>query len=279
MTALLLRLGSPLQPLADPGHVIDLANQDSIDDVYTKPVHDWDEFELASGSDGAVLLPVSRCGWGPAFAAAIASLSHLARVGLAVHVTSPWVMPGWDGHLTLELLNQRPATLRLRRDMPVARAVMWQMDGVSQNPVPHARYGRPGHLGSRYADEFGSELDRWTREGVSDTVDCAFCAEFGAFPSSGQGSRIICEDSGWVLLPTVGCFTLGYCLFMPLDHIDAVADAAPGELASVGAAVEKMRDLISGSDGAGDHRRARAARLRAGRRLLQPRPPAPDPST
>lgn len=81
------------------------------------------------------------------------------------------------------------------------------------------------------------------------TVDCSFCAEFGAFPSSGQGSRIIGEDSGWVLLPTIGCFTLGYCLFMPLDHIDAVADAAPGELASVGAAVEKMRELINGVTG------------------------------
>lgn len=77
------------------------------------------------------------------------------------------------------------------------------------------------------------------------SVDCAFCAEFAACPPSGQGTRVICEDSGWVLLPTVGCFTPGYCLFMPLDHIDAAADAAPGPLAAVGAAVEEMRTLIS----------------------------------
>jgi diadenosine tetraphosphate (Ap4A) HIT family hydrolase len=76
-------------------------------------------------------------------------------------------------------------------------------------------------------------------------VDCAFCTEFSALPGSGQGKRIICEVSGWVLLPTVGCFTPGYCLFMPLDHIDAAADATPGELAHVGAAAEKMRALIS----------------------------------
>jgi dCTP deaminase len=94
---------------------------------------------------------------GAAFAAAIASLSHLARVGLATHITSPWVMPGWDGHLTLELFNAGPATLRLHQGMPVARIVIWRMDGSTRDPVPHAHYGHPGHLGSRYATEFGSQ--------------------------------------------------------------------------------------------------------------------------
>src|SRR5260370_36637808 len=46
---LLLRLGSPLQPLADPGHVLDLARHDSIKALYAEPLHDWGEFELAPG--------------------------------------------------------------------------------------------------------------------------------------------------------------------------------------------------------------------------------------
>jgi deoxycytidine triphosphate deaminase len=154
---LLLRLGSPLQPLADPGHVVDLASQDSINALYAEPLHDWDEFELAPGRM-ALCAAGQPLQLGAAFAAAIASLSHLARVGLAVHVTSPWVMPGWDGHLTLELLNTGPATLRLHRDMPVARAVIWHMDGATREPVPHTCYGHPVHLGSRYAAEFGGEL-------------------------------------------------------------------------------------------------------------------------
>jgi deoxycytidine triphosphate deaminase len=154
---LLLRLGSPVQPLTDPGHVIDLADQDSINALCTHPLHDWDTFELAPGRMAlcAVSQPL-RLSAG--FAAAIATLSHLARVGLATHVTSPWVMPGWDGHLTLELLNGSPATLRLHRDMPVARAVIWRMDGATSDRVPHAHYGATGYLGSRYAAEFGSEL-------------------------------------------------------------------------------------------------------------------------
>jgi diadenosine tetraphosphate (Ap4A) HIT family hydrolase len=77
-------------------------------------------------------------------------------------------------------------------------------------------------------------------------MDCTFCTEFSAFSDGGQGTRIICESSGWALLPTVGCFTPGYCLFMPLDHIDAAADAAPAELIRVGAVAERMRTLISG---------------------------------
>ena len=154
---LLLRLGSPLQLLADPGHIIDLADQDSIDTLYTQALHGWDECELAPGHL-ALCAAVHPLRLGPDFAAAIASLSHLARVGLATHVTSPWVMPGWDGHLTLELLNTGPARLRLHRDMPVARANLWRMDGATCPPIPHGHYGRPEQLGSRYAAEFGVQL-------------------------------------------------------------------------------------------------------------------------
>jgi deoxycytidine triphosphate deaminase len=155
--SLLLRLGSPMQMLSDPGHVIDLANQDSIDTLYTQPFPRWDECELAPGQM-ALCAARHPLRLGPAFAAAIAGLSHLARVGLAIHVNSPWVMPGWDGHLTLELLNTGPATLRLRPDLPVARAVIWHMYGATRPPIPHGHYGRPERLGSRYAAEFGAQL-------------------------------------------------------------------------------------------------------------------------
>lgn len=154
---LLLRLGSPLQLLADPGHVVDLADQDSIDALYTQARHGWDEYDLDPGE-----MALCAAGYplrlGPAFAAGIASLSHLARVGLAAHVTSPWVMPGWDGHLTLELLNVGPARLRVSQDMPIARAVIWRMYGATRPPIPHGHYGRPEQLGSRYAAEFGTQL-------------------------------------------------------------------------------------------------------------------------
>lgn len=76
-------------------------------------------------------------------------------------------------------------------------------------------------------------------------MDCAFCAEFAALPPDGQGTRIICQAGEWVLLPTVGCFTPGYCLLMPLEHLDAAADAPSAELCDVAGAAESMRALIS----------------------------------
>jgi diadenosine tetraphosphate (Ap4A) HIT family hydrolase len=80
-------------------------------------------------------------------------------------------------------------------------------------------------------------------------VDCTFCTEFSARTGPSQPTRIICEISGWLLLPTVGCFTPGYCLFMPVSHIDAVADATPQELRNAGEAAEELRTLISDSFG------------------------------
>jgi deoxycytidine triphosphate deaminase len=154
---LLLRLGSPLQLMADPGQVIELTDQDSIDTLYTSALHRWDECELAPGQM-ALCAAQQPLRLGPAFAAAIASLSHLARVGLAVHVTSPWVMPGWDGYLTLELFNAGPARLRLRPTLPIARAVIWRMYGAARPRMPHGHYGRPEQLGSRYAAEFGGQF-------------------------------------------------------------------------------------------------------------------------
>lgn len=81
-------------------------------------------------------------------------------------------------------------------------------------------------------------------------MDCAFCTEFANIGGNDDSiSRIIAEDAGWVLLPTVGCFTPGYCLFMPIDHIDAAADLHPAELARVEAAAEQVRARIASAFG------------------------------
>jgi len=153
--ALLLRLGAPLQLLvtAIGAGTVDLADQDSINQLYQPPRQRWDRFELQPGR--MVLCRVDQpLRLGPGRVGAIGTLSHLARVGLATHVTSPWVLSGWDGHLTLELVNLGPAALRVHRGMPVARLMLFNMDGPGADAGPHPFYGASGHLGSRYADEF-----------------------------------------------------------------------------------------------------------------------------
>jgi len=153
--SLLLHLGSPIQPLiaSSSGQVIDLADQASIDALYGPPQHGWYSFDLAPGQ--IALCQAQRpVRLGAGLAGAISTLSHLARVGLATHITSPWVQPGWNGYLTFELSNVGPVALRLRRGMPVSRLAIFRMEGVAQ-PVPrHPFYGGSGQLGSRYANEF-----------------------------------------------------------------------------------------------------------------------------
>jgi deoxycytidine triphosphate deaminase len=154
--ALLLRLGAPLQPLinTESAGTVDLADQGSICSLYEAPLGDWSTFDLAPGR--LVLCQVAAAlELGNDLAGAIASLSHLARVGLATHVTSPWVLAGWKGYLTLELQNLGPAVLRIYRNMPVARLVLFELTARTDNVGPHPFYGSdPSYLGSRFASEF-----------------------------------------------------------------------------------------------------------------------------
>ncbi|MFF3675933.1 hypothetical protein ACFYYS_18415 [Streptomyces sp. NPDC002120] len=149
--SLLLRLGGPIQPLVAPDAVVDLADQASIDTLYGPQIADWTTYDLAPGQ--MILAPATEpVSLGPDVMGMIGGLSHLARVGLAVHVTSPFVLPGWAGHLTLELVNQSPATLRLHHGMPLARLVL-QLRGGGHAATTHPFYGHPADLQSRYADE------------------------------------------------------------------------------------------------------------------------------
>jgi dCTP deaminase len=153
--ALLLRLGSPLQSLAAPAGAVDLLDQASIDQVYQAPLPDWTSFLLQPGQ--LVLCQVAdRLRLGPQLGGWIATLSHAARLGLMSHLASPAIMSGWDGHLTLELHNAGPAPLLLRCGMPVAKALLYRLEGPPSLAQPGPYYGAGGHLGSRYAEEFAA---------------------------------------------------------------------------------------------------------------------------
>lgn len=157
--ALLLRLGSPIQPLMAMGRdtLVDLADQRSITGLYRPSSSDWSAFDLAPGHM-VLCQAATALRLGAGLLGAIAGLSHLARVGLGVHITSPWVLAGWDGHLTLEVNNQGPATVRIYRNMPAARLIIFGMDGAVVPVAPHTYYGTdPHYLGSRFADEFPFE--------------------------------------------------------------------------------------------------------------------------
>lgn len=58
-------------------------------------------------------------------------------------------------------------------------------------------------------------------------IDCAFCDEF-AQPT--EATWIVARTQSRVVLPTIGCLTQGYLLYMPHEHTLAFADLDGAEL-------------------------------------------------
>ncbi len=62
-------------------------------------------------------------------AARIEGKSSRARCGLLVHFTAPTVHPGWNGPLTLEMINLGPVPFLLRPGMPIAQLIVEEVRG------------------------------------------------------------------------------------------------------------------------------------------------------
>jgi dCTP deaminase len=68
-------------------------------------------------------------------AARIEGKSSRARFGLLVHFTAPTVHPGFDGTLTLEMINLGPWPLMLAPGVPIAQLIVEQVIGLPyENP-------------------------------------------------------------------------------------------------------------------------------------------------
>jgi len=68
-------------------------------------------------------------------AARIEGKSSRARFGLLVHFTAPTVHPGYEGTLTLEMINLGPADILLVPDMYIAQLIVEEVKGCPiRNP-------------------------------------------------------------------------------------------------------------------------------------------------
>jgi dCTP deaminase len=63
-------------------------------------------------------------------AARIEAKSSRARCGLLVHFTAPTVHPGFEGTLTLEMINWGPVPFLLRVGMPIAQLIVEEVKGI-----------------------------------------------------------------------------------------------------------------------------------------------------
>jgi dCTP deaminase len=98
-------------------------------------------------------------------AARIEGKSSRARCGLLIHFTAPTVHPGWQGPLTLEVINLGPSTILLSVGMAIAQLIVEEVGGLPAAPNPSQFQGQTtpegvpslnGHAAGRGA----SALDR-----------------------------------------------------------------------------------------------------------------------
>lgn len=79
--------------------------------------------------------------------------SSLARLWLSVHVTGGFIDPGFEGQVTLEVVNHAPWALMLHPGMPICQIAFDRLD-----TMPRKTYERTG----RYQGQAGPTESRFT---------------------------------------------------------------------------------------------------------------------
>jgi len=121
--------GAFVYDLMEPGSLSELITKHSKKYVLTnkQPYHlEKGEFVLGITLE-KIVLPIDK---GPPYLAArIEGKSSRSRCGLLVHFTAPTVHAGWNGPLTLEIINLGPTTFVLRPKMLIAQLIIEQVHG------------------------------------------------------------------------------------------------------------------------------------------------------
>jgi dCTP deaminase len=63
-------------------------------------------------------------------AARVEGKSSYARCGLLVHFTAPTIHAGFDGTITLEIMNLGPYSIVLRPQMPICQLIIEEVRGI-----------------------------------------------------------------------------------------------------------------------------------------------------
>lgn len=75
----------------------------------------------------------------PSIAARVEGKSSLGRLGMVVHITAGFIDPGFEGQITLEIVNFGPWDIKLYAGMPIAQIVFEPVN------APERDYGQTGH--------------------------------------------------------------------------------------------------------------------------------------
>ncbi len=130
--------------LMHPGSLTDLIIQHSQKFILTPKQGyrlDRHEFILARTLE-VVRFPIQSKP--PHLAARIEGKSSRGRLGLIIHCTAPTVHPGFEGSLTLEIVNLGPAPITLVPNMYIAQLIVEQVEGqIYANPSQYQNQSDP----------------------------------------------------------------------------------------------------------------------------------------
>jgi len=154
----LITLGSYLQAFRDDSQWVDPYDEKSVEAVYGQTQSGWDIYELKPRElvlcSSAETITFDKNHFG-----LLSTLSHAARFGLMSTPSSFFVDPGFSGHVTLELVNLSPISIRIREAMPVAKLVVlkcdtaWPEDTLESNSAI-SHYGKAADMSSKFYLEF-----------------------------------------------------------------------------------------------------------------------------
>lgn len=135
---------------------------------YDRPCEAMNVVALGEGYEllpGACLLAstseVIRCP--DDIAARVEGKSSLGRLFLAVHVTAGWIDPGWNGRITLEVVNHGPWKINLWPGMGIAQVNFTRLMNPCVTPYGAMRLGSHYQGQSGPAAAFGRRNDDKSR--------------------------------------------------------------------------------------------------------------------
>lgn len=180
-----LRLGADVIRWIRP----DDENNDAIDVAKLAPARlmrkhehratgELDEDGMPSKYDGAILIQpgefmlgttIERVRIPVSLAARVEGRSSIGRLGLAVHVTAGFIDPGFEGQITLEIVNFNPYPIWLRPGMRIAQLVFHETKTAGSGY--RGKYqGQEGTTESRVHVDFDRSCGVWC-PGLGRTVD------------------------------------------------------------------------------------------------------------
>jgi dCTP deaminase len=87
-------------------------------------------------------------------AARVEGKSSLGRLGLLTHATAGFVVPGFTGHVTLELANVATLPIKLYPGMKIGQLCFFRLSSPAEHPYGSTKYG------SRYQGQRGPTPSR-----------------------------------------------------------------------------------------------------------------------